>query len=55
MHKLFGYPGGKWPVKNLIVSSFPEHKTYVDVFGGSAAILLTKSPSARRRQCEGCA
>jgi len=45
MHKLFGYPGGKWPVRNLIISSFPEHKTYVDVFGGSAAILLTKSPS----------
>lgn len=45
MHKLFGYPGGKWPVRNLIVSSFPEHRTYVDVFGGSAAILLTKQRS----------
>lgn len=45
MHKLFGYPGGKWPVRHMVVSVFPEHKTYVDVFGGSAAILLTKEKS----------
>jgi DNA adenine methylase len=45
MHKLFGYPGGKWPIRHLIVSQFPEHSTYVDVFGGSAAILLWKPPS----------
>jgi DNA adenine methylase len=45
MHKLFGYPGGKWPIRHLIVSQFPEHLTYVDVFGGSAAILLWKQPS----------
>lgn len=46
MHKLFAYPGGKWPIRNLVVSCFPKHKTYVDVFGGSAAILITKEPSA---------
>lgn len=45
MHKLFAYPGGKWPVRNLVVSCFPQHRTYVDVFGGSAAILITKEPS----------
>jgi DNA adenine methylase len=45
MNKLFGYPGGKWPIRNAIVSSFPRHTTYVDVFGGSAAIVLTKEPS----------
>lgn len=45
MNKLFAYPGGKWPIRGLVVSGFPEHKTYVDVFGGSAAILLTKEPS----------
>lgn len=45
MHKLFAYPGGKWPIRNQIVGAFPKHKTYVDVFGGSAAILLTKEPS----------
>jgi len=46
MHKLFAYPGGKWPIRNLVVSCFPKHTTYVDVFGGSAAILITKEPSA---------
>ena len=45
MNKLFSYPGGKWPVRHLIVGSFPRHTTYVDVFGGSAAIILTKEPS----------
>lgn len=45
MHKLFAYPGGKWPIRKLVVSCFPEHTTYVDVFGGSAAILITKEPS----------
>ena len=45
MHKLFAYPGGKWPIRHLVVSQFPVHETYVDVFGGSAAILLWKEPS----------
>lgn len=45
MHKLFAYPGGKWPIRHLVVSQFPEHQTYVDVFGGSAAILLWKEKS----------
>jgi DNA adenine methylase len=45
MNKLFAYPGGKWPIRNLVVSCFPKHQTYVDVFGGSASILLTKEPS----------
>lgn len=45
MNKLFAYPGGKWPIRNEIVSLFPPHKTYVDVFGGSAAVLITKEPS----------
>ncbi len=45
LHKLFSYPGGKWPIRDLVVSRFPQHQTYVDVFGGSAAILLTKEKS----------
>jgi DNA adenine methylase len=45
MNKLFGYPGGKWPIRNQIVSFFPDHMTYVDVFGGSASILIAKPPS----------
>jgi len=45
MNKLFAYPGGKWPVRHLIVSAFPKHRTYVDVFGGAASILITKERS----------
>jgi DNA adenine methylase len=45
MNKLFAYPGGKWPIRNKIISLFPPHLTYVDVFGGSASILIAKPPS----------
>lgn len=49
MNKLFAYPGGKSPIRKQVVSAFPPHdsyKGYIDVFGGSAAILLEKEPSA---------
>src|SRR4030042_339999 len=45
MNKLFAYPGGKWPIRNKIIALFPPHLTYVDVFGGSASILIAKPPS----------
>lgn len=45
MKKLFAYPGGKWPIRNTVISCFPEHETYVDVFGGAASILIAKTPS----------
>jgi DNA adenine methylase len=45
MNKLFAYPGGKWPIRHLIVSAFLIHTTFVDVFGGSAAIIITKEKS----------
>jgi DNA adenine methylase len=45
MNKLFAYPGGKWPIRNEIIALFPPHMTYVDVFGGSASILISKPPS----------
>lgn len=45
VRKLFSYPGGKWPIRKQVVAAFPKHTTYVDVFGGSATILLTKDRS----------
>jgi DNA adenine methylase len=45
VHKLFAYLGGKWPIRKQIVAAFPGHTTYVDAFGGSASILLTKQRS----------
>lgn len=37
--------GGKDRIRNQIVALMPKHKTYVDVFGGSLAILFAKNES----------
>jgi DNA adenine methylase len=41
----FGYFGGKYFMADKLMPLFPEHKTYVEVFGGSGAILINKKPS----------
>jgi len=41
----FPYPGGKTTLVDEIVQYFPDHRRYVEVFGGSAAVLLNKPPS----------
>jgi DNA adenine methylase len=40
------YHGSKWRSAPRIINYFPPHLTYVEPFGGSAAILLQKVPSA---------
>ena len=37
MHLLFSYPGSKWRLAPKYLQLFPQHHTYVDVFGGSGA------------------
>lgn len=39
------YFGSKSRIAPSIVKHFPTHHTFVDVFGGSASILLAKAPS----------
>lgn len=39
------YYGGKWAIANKIISLFPEHKSFVDVFSGAGSITLRKPRS----------
>jgi len=41
----FPYPGGKTIYCNEIIDRMPEHRRYVEPFGGSAAVLLNKPKS----------
>lgn len=39
------YHGAKWALSCWVIEHFPAHDTYVEVFGGSAAVLLNKEPA----------
>lgn len=42
---LIQYPGSKFIIADQIIKHFPAHRTYTEVFAGSAAILMQKNPS----------
>lgn len=46
MKSLLRYPGSKWNLAGRIVELLPEHKTYLEPYFGSGAVLFTKKTSA---------
>ena len=45
MNTPVSYFGGKMKLAKWIISHFPPHKRYIEVFGGGAAVLFAKDPS----------
>lgn len=44
-HSFSGWLGGKSQLARTIIDILPEHKTYVEVFGGAGWVLFKKTPS----------
>lgn len=42
---LMNYYGGKWNIAEWVISHFPNHGTYVEVFGGALSVFMKKQPS----------
>ncbi len=45
MSNILSYPGSKWKMAKTIIAAMPPHNTYVEVFGGTGAVLITKPKS----------
>lgn len=46
MNTLLNYPGAKWGMAKMIVNLMPKHRSYLEPFFGSGAVLFNKYPSA---------
>lgn len=46
MNTLLNYPGAKWGMANEIIALMPAHRSYVEPFFGSGAVLFRKPASA---------
>lgn len=45
MRSIIKYPGSKFRIAKQIISYFPEHRTYLEPFFGSGAVLFNKDRS----------
>lgn len=45
MRPVLKYPGAKWSMAEWITSHIPPHKTYLEPYFGSGAVLFNKAPS----------
>ena len=46
MKAFLNYPGAKWGLAKRIVEMMPTHRSYLEPFFGSGAVLFNKPPSA---------
>lgn len=46
INTLLNYPGAKWGMAEQIISLMPEHRSYLEPFFGSGAVLFNKPKSA---------
>lgn len=46
MKAILNYPGAKWGMAEKIVDLMPRHRSYLEPFFGSGAVLFNKPPSA---------
>ena len=46
VNALLNYPGSKWGMAAEIISMMPSHRSYLEPFFGSGAVLFSKPPSA---------
>lgn len=46
MNAILNYPGAKWGMAKEIVRYMPPHRSYLEPFFGSGAVLFNKPPSA---------
>jgi DNA adenine methylase len=44
-HPIIPWPGGKRRLLKQLLCDMPDHSSYVEVFGGGAALLLAKAPA----------